>query len=48
MTKLISLSLIAAAILSGCATAGPKSAAPEPGVATLDVRRTAASARALD
>jgi hypothetical protein len=48
MTKLISLSLIAAAILSGCATAGPKSAAPEPGVATLDVRRTAASAKALD
>ena len=47
MTKLISLSLIAAAALSGCAGTGPKVPA-EPGVATLDVRRTAASAKALD
>ncbi|HWV61520.1 MAG TPA: hypothetical protein VN034_12730, partial [Sphingopyxis sp.] len=48
MTKLISLSLIAAATLAGCASTGPKSADPEPGVTTLDVRRTAASAKALD
>ena len=48
MKTLVSLSLVAAALLSGCAAAGPKSAAAEPGVATLDVRRTAASTKALD
>src|SRR3546814_4247813 len=47
MTKLISLSLIAVALLSGCAATGPKAPA-EPGVATLDVRRAAASTKALD
>jgi len=47
MNKLISLSLIAAA-LSGCATGGTKYPAAKPKVATLDVRRTAASAKALD
>src|SRR3546814_7264193 len=48
MKTLISLSLIAAAALSGCATTGPKGPAAEPGIATLDVRRTAASTKALD
>ena len=47
MTKLISLSLIAAALLAGCAATGPKAPA-EPGVATLDMRRAAASTKALD
>src|SRR3546814_9136344 len=48
MTKLFSLSLIAAATLSGCAATGPKDPAAKPGVTTLDVRRTAASTKALD
>ena len=48
MKTLISLSLVTAAVLSGCVAAGPEGSAPEPGVATLDVRRTAASAKALD
>lgn len=47
MTKLISLSLVAAAILSGCAAAGLNKTT-RPDVATLDVRRTAGSAKALD
>ncbi|MBO9696554.1 MAG: hypothetical protein J7499_10175 [Sphingopyxis sp.] len=46
MNRVISLSLVAAA-LAGCAT-GPGEPAARPGVATLDVRRTAASAKALD
>ncbi|HKX89440.1 MAG TPA: hypothetical protein VJM13_09535 [Sphingopyxis sp.] len=48
MNRLISLSLAAAAVLSSCATTGSKDSAAKPGVATLDVRRTAASAQALD
>src|SRR3546814_8834809 len=48
MTVLFSLSLIAAATLSGCAATGPKDPAAKPGVTTLDVRRTAASTKALD
>src|SRR3546814_7010774 len=48
MTKLISLSLIAAATLSGCAATGPKDPAAKPAVTTLDVRRTAASTQTLD
>ncbi|SBV31345.1 conserved exported protein of unknown function [uncultured Sphingopyxis sp.] len=47
MKTLISLSL-AAAILSGCAAAGSQDPAASPGVATLDVRRAAAPAKALD
>ncbi len=48
MNRLISLSLIAATILSGCAAASSKDMAAKPGIATLDVRRTAASTKALD
>lgn len=48
MKTLISLSLAAAAILSGCAATGSRGPEPRPGVATLDVRRTAASTKALD
>ncbi|WP_039576881.1 hypothetical protein [Sphingopyxis fribergensis] len=48
MTKLISLSLIVAAPLAGCAATGAKDPAPNAAVTTLDVRRTAASAKALD
>ena len=48
MTKLISLSLIAAATLSGCAATGPKDPAAKPAVTTLDVRRSAASTQTLD
>jgi hypothetical protein len=48
MTKPISLSLFAAAVLAGCAATGAGEPASKPDVATLDVRRTAASAKALD
>ncbi len=48
MTKLISLALIATAVLSGCAATRAGDSAPNAGVAALDVRRTAASAKALD
>lgn len=47
MTKLVSLSLIAA-LLSSCAATGLQDSAAKPGVATLDVRRAAASTKALD
>ena len=47
MNRLVFLSLAAAVALSGCA-AGLEGPAAKPGVATLDVRRTAASAKALD
>ncbi|HWT42927.1 MAG TPA: hypothetical protein VN152_09785, partial [Sphingopyxis sp.] len=45
MRKFVILSLLAA--LSGCAANETKTP-PKPGVATLDVRRTAASTKALD
>ena len=48
MIKLASLSLVALAALSGCAASAVKDPAPQAGVATLDVRRTAASAKMLD
>ncbi len=48
MHKPIFLSLIAAAVLSGCAATATKQTAATPGVATLDVRRAAASTKALD
>jgi len=48
MTRLIPVPLMAAAMLAGCA-AGPAKAPPAAtDVATLDVRRTAAAAEALD
>ena len=46
MRKLIALSLVTA--LSGCATGESKRPIDKPGIATLDVRRTAASTKALD
>ncbi len=46
MRKLITLSLIAA--LPGCATGESKRPIDKPGIASLDVRRTAASTKALD
>jgi hypothetical protein len=46
MRKLITLSLIAA--LPGCATGESKRPIDKPGIASLDVRRTAASTEALD
>ncbi|MFN4358461.1 hypothetical protein [Sphingopyxis alaskensis] len=48
MTKLLPLSLVAATILAGCAAGPAKAPSGEPGVAALDVRRTAADAAALD
>ena len=46
MRKLIALSLIA--LLSGCAASETRPSAAKPDLATLDVRRTAASTKALD
>lgn len=48
MTKLLPLSLVAATILAGCAAGPAKAPSGEPGVAALDVCRTAADAAALD
>ncbi len=42
------LPLIAAAVLSGCAANGVKAPAKAPAIASVDVRRTPASSRALD
>jgi hypothetical protein len=48
MSKLFPLSLLAAAMLAGCAAGPANVPSGEPGIAALEVRRTAAAADALD